>query len=373
MTETADTTEDRCRYPIAYRIILAIAQTATVALTWTLWEAREYPPLLPLLAVPQFDMRLPMLASIAVSCAWPRIGIPIQAVVLAWSIVSDQSRMQPYMLSMLYLSCGTIPASPGGLLLARASLVSLWFFSGLHKLTSPAFFTTIVPWILSSLGLPASSGMAFLCGTCIGGSEVALAIACLVPGLRQGVAYGAFGIHALIAVLLSPLCLNWNCEVLPWNAVLAVSGTALMTNWHDAIPGVTWRRSATAARFAAVLLLLSPAGYWVGLVDAPLAHCLYAANTPTAFLCTPFSRRDLQMTCVETGYMLPPVRRLYEPFFLGAGRSGEWMEIEDPRWVAAWLGWAPRKVFWRDLVPDDSAIVPVIVSGTAADQGRDGQ
>jgi len=349
--------DDGCLLPLAFRGVLAASQIATVLLTWKLWEAREFPPVVPLLNVPQFDLAGVMLVAICISLFFPRYGLPIQAVTLLWAIISDQCRIQPHMISMFYLSCGTIPRCWGGVLVARASLIALWFFAGIHKLTSPAFFMQGVPWLLGSLGLPQDGVLPILCGLAVGATEVFLGIGCLIPSLRITVAISAFLFHTVTFVALSPLGINWNPEILPWNLALACSGLALIAPWKDLPMGIAWKSSSRIARIAAVTLLVSPAGYWLGVVDAYLAHCLYSDNTPRAFICTLFNRRNIQFVCHDAGVQVPPAHRLFQPLFLSVGRSGEWLEIEDPRWVARWRGLAPRKVLWADLRPKDAETV----------------
>ena len=361
------TTDDGCLFPLAFRGVLAASQIATVLLTWKLWEVREYPPLVPLLPVPQLDMAGVMLAAIGISFFFPRCGLPIQAVTLLWAIISDQCRIQPQMISMLYLSCGTIPRCRGGVVVARASLIALWFFSGIHKLTSPAFFMEGVPWLLGSLGLPQQGVLPILCGLAIGGTEVFLGIGCLIPSLRSTVAVSALVFHTATFVALSPLGIDWNPEVLPWNMALACSGLALIAPWKDLPVGIAWKSSSRIARIAVVILLVSPVGYWFGVVDAYLAHCLYSENTPRAFACTPFGRRNIQFVCLDAGVHVPPAHRLFRPLFLSVGQIGEWLEIEDPRWVARWRGLAPRKVMWADLLPEDAEIVVPGDGGAGSD------
>lgn len=93
-----------------------------------------------------------------------------------------------------------------------------------------------------------------------------------------------------------------------------------------------------------------PAGYWLGVTDASLAHCVYAGNVPRAFICTPFSRVDINTKIARLNVFVPPAQRLFEPLFLGVGRAGEWMEVEGPRWIAARSGRTRRRVRWTDLV-----------------------
>lgn len=343
-----------CRFPCAFRTLLAAAQVATVVLTWPLWTVRDSPPNVPLLAVPRIDAGLPLLAGIAAAWLLPRRGLALQAAILLWAIVSDQCRIQPHMLSMLCLACGTIPGSRGGVLVARGSLVALWFFSGVHKLTSPAFFSGTMPALLSALGLPWGARASLACGAAIGGGEIALAVACILPATRRAVPAAACCVHSLIVLVLSPWGLDWNPEVVPWNVVLAFAGFALVAPWRDPLPGAAWRLAGRPARVAAVLLLLGPVGYWLGLVDAYLAHCLYSNDAPRAFICTPFGRRDLQLVCHAAGVQVPPAHRLFEPIFLGVGRPGEWLEVEDPRWIAAWCGRSRRTI----LGPEPAATDP---------------
>ena len=125
-----------------------------------------------------------MLGAIATTLLFPRIGLPIQAMLLLWAIVADQSRIQPHVLSLFYLGCGTVPGSWGGLVIARASLVALWFFSGIHKLSSPDFFAGTVPWLMSSLGLPKDGIPTVACGLGLGAVEVALGAGSLIPATR---------------------------------------------------------------------------------------------------------------------------------------------------------------------------------------------
>ncbi|MFM8891611.1 MAG: hypothetical protein ACKOTB_08315 [Planctomycetia bacterium] len=357
-----------CLLPVVFRVVLAVAQAATILLTWELWTVREYPPLLPLVPLPQVDMGGVLLLVIGVAVIIPRIGLPLEAAVLLWAMVADQSRIQPTMLSMLYLSCGTIAGSPGGLVLARSSLISLWFFSGVHKLSSAGFFTELMPWMLSSLGLASDATPSVVCGVAIGAAEIGMAIGCLLPAARRAVAVAAAVFHGTVFLVLSPAGIGWNPEVLPWNLALAVAGPALLWRWHDALPGRSWREASRVARAAAVVLLVSPVGYWFGLVDAYLAHCLYSANTPRGFVCTLFDRRSIHEICLDAGVAVPPAHRFFEPLFLGVGRHGERLEIEDPRWIARWLGLAPRRIEWDDLVPTGAAIVAPAVDPVPASE-----
>ena len=346
-----------CLWPAGFRCLLAALQAATILVTWPTWQPRSLPPLLPLVPLPPFDAALPLLACLAVLAIRPIVGLPLYAVALAVAIIGDQTRMQPHMLSMLFLACGTL-GRPEGTVIARASLVALWFFAGVHKLTSPDFFSHTAPWLLAGIAPGAPLAWSITLGIAIGAVEIALAVGSLIPRARPATAAAAFAFHAATLLTLSPLGMDWNREVWPWNAALAAAGPALVLPWRGPGLGAAWSEAARWGRAAAVALLIVPVGFWFGVVDPLLAHCLYSENVPRAFVCTPFSRTDIRVICDRFGVQVPPAHRHFEPLFRGVGRAGEWLEIEDPRWIARLRGRETRTVLWTDLPPSSEAASP---------------
>ena len=338
---------------LALRCALVAAQAATVLVTWNVWEPRSFPPLLPLVPLPGFPAGQAMLASLALVLAWPRVGVPLHALVLALAIVADQSRLQPHVISMatlLWAATGT----PGGQVVARASLAALWTYAGVHKLTSPAYYGLSGPWLLAAVWPGGPSWLGPVIAAAVAVTEIFLGCGCFVPRLRTAVAAVAAVFHlATFAVLAGRL--QWNTAVWPWNLALAVAGPAVLLAWRGRGFGAEWSAATRVARAAAIALLVLPAGYWLGVVDAFLAHCVYADNRPKAYVCTPFSRTDLDAICLRLGVALPPAHRLYAPFFRGIGRPGEWLEVEDPRWIAHVRGFARRKIDWDEAAGAASA------------------
>lgn len=332
---------------VLLRIVLVAAQAATVLLTWRVWEHRTYPPMLPLLPGPPVDMGWPLLASLAVVLAAPRVGVPLHAATLAGAIVLDQSRLQPHVISLAWLLAATT-GRPGGLVVARASLVALWLFAGIHKLTSPAYYTIGGPFMLRGTWPDGPAALAPVIAGGVALEEIALGVGALVPACRRIVAGAAAAFHLGTFLVLSR-GLSWDAPVWPWNLALACMGPLLVAPWRGPGLGAAWWAAPRSARAAAAALLVMPAGYWLGVVDAFLAHCVYAHNRPKAYLCTVFSRTDVEQVCLELGVVLPPAHRLYAPFFRGVGRPGEWLEIEDPRWIARARGFAFRKIRWEDV------------------------
>lgn len=310
--------------------MLAGCLAATVLLTWPLWQARETPPPLPAVAkLPQLSLGWPLLAACVLLAIRPRLGAAACWLGFSVAMLLDQTRIQPQVVSLLMLSLATLNWPPG-LLAARASLVSLWLFAGLHKLASPDYFACFVPWLLGPEWNTAG-GWAIAAGLAL--AEVALGVGCLLPQTRKLAAAGAVGLHLTALAILSPLGLTWNSAVWPWNLTLAAAGPAVVLPWRGRGFGTCWREAPGWARAWAVGLLVMPLGYPLGLVDAYLAGCVYAYNTPRAFLCTAFDRVDLNEACRPLNVTLPPAPRLFEPFFQQVGRPATWLEVEDPRWL----------------------------------------
>lgn len=333
--------------------MLAAAQAATILATWKVWQVRDLPPLVPLAAVWQIDMAVPLIASLAVVLVRPRLGMALHTLLLGWAITADQCRLQPPALSLACLLWGTSGLA-GGLLAARSALTATWLYAGLHKLTSPAYFETLAPWMLAALWPAAPVGLAPALAASVALVEIALGIGTLVPACRRAVAIGAAVFHAAVLGTLV-WRLDWNREVWPWNAALACVAPQFVASWRGLGLGDAWSAAPRIARGLAALMLVMPIGYWLGVVDAYLAHCVYAENTPRAHVCSPFERRDLADACYRQGVVLPPAERIFVAVFRGLGRPGEWLEIEDPRWVARLRGDAFRTVRWSDLDPPGQA------------------
>jgi uncharacterized membrane protein YphA (DoxX/SURF4 family) len=333
---------------VAYRCILVAAQAATILLTWKVWQVREVPPLLPLVAMPRIDMGLVLLASLSVVLLRPRIGVPIHTGLLVAAIITDQCRLQPHVISLCWLMWGTT-GWPGGLLVARSSLVATWLWAGIHKLTSPAYYTFSGAIILRGLWPDAPASLAVPLAAAIALTEIGLGIGTLLPSCRRFVAVAAVVFHVLVIGVLA-FGFHWDCYVWPWNMALACSGPLIVATWRGHALGDVWLRASRLSRGIAITLLVMPVGYWFGVVDAYLAHCIYADNTPRAFISSPFAKRQsLFERCLKQGVVVPPAHRLFEPCFRVMGQPGEWLEIEDPRWIARLRGSSFGKVRHADL------------------------
>ncbi|MGE0375205.1 MAG: hypothetical protein AB7Q45_07285 [Planctomycetaceae bacterium] len=139
---------------LTVRIVASVCQAGTVLLTWDLWQVRDYPPLLPAANLRQLDMGWPILLSLLVVLFAPRVGILCHIAFIVLSMMMDQTRMQPYVISMALLMVGTLPIKWAHSMVCM-HLVALWFYAGLHKLISvyvngyfsSNFFLDIAPWL----------------------------------------------------------------------------------------------------------------------------------------------------------------------------------------------------------------------------------
>jgi len=342
------------------RVTLVAGEAATVLVTWPLWQARESPPNLPALpGLPALDTGAALLAALALVLVVPRWGLPLHAGVLGAAMLLDQLRIQPELVSFALLLCATRPrrredGAPArdddgaGALVARCHLVALYLWAGLHKLLSAEYVDSASRfWLRSAPGLPAGAARALALGVAV--FEVGLALAVAWPVTRRRAGWVAGAMHFVIFLSLSPLGRGRNEAVWPWNLALAVAAPLLLTSWRAG-----WRtqldRARPAATALALVLLLSPALYYAGRLDAYLSWCLYSVNVPVAVLVRAEQRQqlaaagatklrlpDLNSAIRELHVPFPPAHRLFEQYFERVARPGDALHVYDPR------GWAARR------------------------------
>jgi len=262
------------------RFVVVACQALTIGITWPLWQARVEPPALPMvpwLASGRVDCGVVLLASLALALWRPRAGALVHLVALALAILLDETRMQPQAISLALLLFATWPGA-GARLFGIAQIVSLWGWSGVHKLLSPTFFAEGGLLVTHRFpGCPEGLARALVVAFAVG--EVALAVAACVPRTRPLARRLGAAMHLAILVWLSPLALDWNESVWPWNVALAFAAWVFLApsseTWR-----ASWRAAPLLARVAVAAELLAPAGFELGVVPAPFAHALYCLSTP---------------------------------------------------------------------------------------------
>jgi len=261
----------------------------------------------------------------------PRAGSVAVTMLLAYGMATDQTRMQPEFYSLPLLLWGTLP-SAGARLIARASLISLWFFAGLHKLLSPEYLNDAGPRLARGLLIPLPDNAVQIAVVGIAALEIGTAVLAVLPATRFIAAWSALVLHAGILVAFSPLAETRNAAVWPWNIALACSGFALIAPWQRP-PWASLMATPFVPRMTAVLLAIAPAGYYLDVVDAYPAHHLYSAGTAHASVYCPAGCRpeqDLNASWRAFNVPLPPEPRLFEATFRATCSPGDVMRITNP-------------------------------------------
>lgn len=314
------------RWLTVFRWLLVGCQAATVLVTWPLWQVRSVPPMLPALPLPAFDMGWLLLAALVVILIRPQVGLIVSTGLFIYAILIDQTRLQPEVVSLLLLTWGTLP-NVNALAVGRGHLVALWVWAGANKLLSPVFMQVTAQWMLGGL-LPNAPDWLYLnAGYVIGGTELAVGVLAIFPRTRRLAGVLAFGLHTGILLTLSPLAHDYNSAVWAWNLALAFAGLVMIAPWREAVH-ISLKSCRRSVVVLVVFLLLSPFGFYVGMMDAYLSHNLYSSNIPQVQT----TALDPHVTWDMLNVPLPPERRLFEAFFRQTCKTGEVMVIRDTRW-----------------------------------------
>jgi hypothetical protein len=297
----------------------AAAQAATLAVTWPLWQVRDSPPHLPLVDVPQIPFGIMLAVSLIIVFMRPRFGVRLHVVLLAASFVFDQWRVQPQAIGIAVLMLATVES--WGPAIGKSYLISMWLWSGLHKLLSPDWFGQASWDLLQSLPIdPQSWHWPFAIS--IACSELTLGMFAIVR--PRWAAVGCALLHFGIALFLSPWVHDWNASVIPWNVCMAIVGSWIL--WC----APAFREQSKAELVAAAILLLAPLGFYAGLVDHSLAHVLYSENVPYGVVTTnEGTRRIPRYGSFRVPF--PHTRRAIRQYFAATAQPGSKLQIVDPR------------------------------------------
>lgn len=320
--------------PAIARTIAALGQCATVLVTWSLYSARQEPPLLPLGPSIPLPFGHALIATALASIVLPRIGSVAHALVLLVAMAADTTRVQP---SVYTLAAIMVGASFGarGWVFARVFLGAMYFYAGLNKLLSPGWFTGTAPWLLTALTKTPSAFVSKWFPWAIGGGEALLGVLVFVPRARRLAAMGAVFMHAGILYDLGPWGHKWNESVWPWNIALALLAPLLLWPWHRETVRETVDRSHRAALVASAWLIVAPLFWYVGLWPAYFSHHLYSEDLPTAQWCTQHGAclNDRGNDEVWNALKVPlsPSVPIIQRYFLARCASGDRLIVREPR------------------------------------------
>ena len=330
--------------------LCAIAQLATVLISWPAWQVRsvltESMPNLPWIpGTPQFPMGLILSASLGLVLLRPRSwGVCIHFVALGLAMAMDQIRFQPQLFSVAFLMAACV--WPWARRLCLWYLIAMWSWAGIHKLLSPDWFGYVSGYMfqdvqrrLHSLGietdfLPQHFHRVF--AGLVAAAEVATGVlAWLRP--KTG-ALACLLLHLGIACFL--ILLDWNFSVLPWNLCTAIVGAWLICN-RD---GVSRSRlpfpRRRLERIVVVGMLLLPIGFYFGLVRHGAAHVLYSNNLPLCLINR--SDRFEQVDCWQDLRLpFPHAEKSFVDYFRRTGEANETLHIQNQ------LPWLQRNRYFR--------------------------
>lgn len=318
--------------PLRYTLlaVVVLAQAATIVLTWPLWQVRQFPAHMPAIELPQIPFGGWLLATLALMLAVPRWGLVLHITTLLISFVFDQYRTQPQFIALAVLMFALI--EDNGIVLVRWFLASLWLWAGLHKLLSPDWFTHAAWDLVGGIASDqASYFQSFAWGIGLGETTIGL-LAIFRP---RWAAIPACSMHIGIAIFLSPWFYDHNVSVIPWNVTTGIVGCWVMWNAPSVRPQFNWEWA-----FAS-LLLIYPAGFYVGWVDHGVASVLYSNHLPEGQITTTDGTENVQ-GWGALNVPFPNERRLLRIYFEQSAPPGAKLHIDDQRLMLSDLYFVKR-------------------------------
>lgn len=311
-----------------FRLVVVGAQLATLAVTWPLWTAHVTPPMLPVLPLPEVGFGPALVVAALAQVVAPKRGVLAFGVLFSLACLADETRAQPQLVSLLFLSAATWPEA-GARFIGRVHLLVLWAWAGLHKVTSPAFLNLLGPRFVRDVWPDAPGVLTQAAGGALAMSEFVLAVLLFTPRTRRWAGWLTLGLHVGILLTLAAGA-NENASVWAWNFVLALSGVALFEPWREGV-GFDFRRQSAAVKALALTLAVFPLGWSLGLVDAYFAHHLYSVDVPVPDA----PSKPFRATWRRLHVPIPPEHRLFHRLFDATCVPGETLTVKETRLLFA--------------------------------------
>ena len=285
-------------------LTLALSMIAGLLLSPKLWVSTRPFPLTPLfdivspLAYPLDYALLGLLISLVAFSGiahgrwtgWCALGA---VAILAFLIVEDQVRLQPWVYQYLFMLAavglcrlGRL-GTEGALNTCRLIVAFTYLWSGLQK-ANASFVSVVYPWLVEPLAahLPLGvEGVVSYGAYAVPAAEAAIGVGLLIPQTRKPAVVGALLMHALILASLGPWGHDWNTVVWPWN--VAMVAFAFILFWRSPEEPTAWtmlrpgRSLSFEFAFRSVVLILfafMPLMSFFGLWDSYLSASLYSGN-----------------------------------------------------------------------------------------------
>jgi hypothetical protein len=203
-------------------------------------------------------------------------------------IAQDQMRWQPWVyLYLLMLIPYLTQSGKGGnekqiLICLQLVIAGVYVWSGVQKMNSN-FLDGTFAQIMRAFGFTSEFEVWRKLGYAIPLAEVSIGVALLIPKLRTiGICAATFT-HILILLYLSPLVLNHNSVVYPWNVAMILFVFLLFYNVNDnLLTAVSEVRSSALLATIIMLVWIAPIFNLLGYWDHYLSFSLYS-NKPSIF------------------------------------------------------------------------------------------
>lgn len=275
-------------------MLTALGLAAGVFLSWPLWyaPARSSFPLLPIMGAAHFETTWfsilcvgLLLSSLVAVLVFSAKNIPI--VVLLISVITlccfDLNRLQPwvwmYGLILFAVLVGKSEMETRDTL--RWLLAAIYAWSGFHKLT-PYFAEDNFDWFCSAFSLTARLAHTPALGYTVALLEMSLAVGLMWSRTRAVFRWLVIIFHAIIILLISPLGLNWNVVVVPWN--VAMAGLVWLF-FADRDPSFLPKNNGQ--QLVLILAVIAPLFNFLGGWPEALSWKLYSNTQPEATFYAP--------------------------------------------------------------------------------------
>ena len=229
----------------------------------------------------------------AAAASRPRRWIQAFLALLGVLLIFDQTRWQPWMILYAVLLAAFLyatrkeTASPDGptqvLDLCRLYLICMYFFAGLQKfhysfavlvasMLSPLLqrFQISIEWLTAGNTVPMALSMAT--------AECASGVLLAFQKTRRWAVYFLVSMHVMLVLWLSPLGVDLNAVVWPWNIAMVVLLLLLFRQKDEWSLGLLFRRHLST-RVCAVIFAIFPLLALTGVWDTPLAFSLYTGGS----------------------------------------------------------------------------------------------
>ena len=277
-----------------YRAALCGSTLLMIGLSWPLWlDDPDFPRVPFFRATPELPawsswlvlvVILATLGLATLGLRW-RLMLRINLSLLAFAIVQDQNRFQPWAYQYALIGLAMACLSRGrALRMARWYVVGLYVYSGLSKLDAsfcreqgPTFLSVALgPFGLEPGAWPASARTLAILG--MPAFEIAVAWLLAFQATRRIGLVGAVAQHSALIAALGPWGLGHSTIVLVWNLSLIIKDVILFGRSTIPLDLAADSKLGRMARGVFWVAMILPVGERLGLCDAWPGHALYASH-----------------------------------------------------------------------------------------------